>query len=123
MYPVHLLATLLLALITTGVCLSSKMKGFSSTQQQTKSASYWVASYTKDNEDEPLGIHKKVLSYKTGQDKELLMLRYCNSIMKINQNIWEILVHQGPGDTPNSGDQIVLRLSREKFNGSTQIKN
>jgi hypothetical protein len=99
------------------------MKGFSSTQQQTKSASYWVASYTRDNEDEPLGIHKKVLSYKTGQDKELLMLRYCNSIMKINQNIWEILVHQGPGDTPDSGDQIVLRLSREKFNGSIQIKN
>jgi hypothetical protein len=99
------------------------MKGFSSTQQQTKSASYWVASYTKDNEDEPLGIHRKVLSYKPGQDKELLMIRYCNSIMKINQNIWEILVHQGPDDTPDSGDQIVLRLSREKFNGSTQIKN
>jgi len=99
------------------------MKGFCSTQQQTKTASYWVASYTKDNEDEPLGIHKKVLSYKLGQDKELLMLRYCNSIMKINQNIWEILVHQGPDDTPDSGDQIVLRLSREKFNCSTQIKN
>jgi hypothetical protein len=99
------------------------MKGFSSTQQPTKSASYWVASYTKDNEDEPFGIHKKVLFYKPGQNKELLMLHYCNSIMKINQNIWEILVHQGPGDTPNSGDQIVLRLSRGKFNGSTQIKN
>jgi hypothetical protein len=99
------------------------MKGFSLTQQPTKSASYWVASYTKDNEDEPLGIHKKVLFYKPGQDKELLMICYCNSIMKINQNIWEILVHQGPDDIPDSGDQIVLRLSRGKFNGSTQIKN
>jgi hypothetical protein len=97
------------------------MKGFSSTQQPTKSAFYWVASYTKDNEDEPLGIHKKVLSYKQGQDKELLMIRYCNSIMKSNQNIWEILVHQGPDDTPGSGDQIVLRMSREKFKGCTQI--
>ena len=56
------------------------MKGFSSTQQTTKSASYWVASYTKDNEDEPLGIHKKVLTYKPGQDKEILMTNYCNSI-------------------------------------------
>ena len=97
------------------------MKGFGSTQQPTKSASYWVASYTKDNEDEPVGIHKKVLYYKPGQDKELLMIRYCNSIMKINKNIWEILVHQGPDDTPDSGDQIVLRLSRGKFKGSAQV--
>jgi len=97
------------------------MKGFSSTKQLTRSSSYWVASYTKDNEDEPLGIHKKVLSYKPGQDKELLMIRYCNSIMKINQNIWEMLVHQGPTEIPDSGDQIVLRLSREKFKGSAQV--
>jgi hypothetical protein len=99
------------------------MKGFSSTKQQQRLSSYWVAVYSKDNDDEPIAIHKKILTYKPGQDKELLMIRYCNSIMKINQNIWEILVHQGPGDTPDSGDQIVLRLSREKFNGSTQIKN
>ena len=97
------------------------MKGFCSTQQQAKTASYWVASYTKDNEDKPLGIHKKVLSYKPGQDKELLMLRYCNSVMKINRNIWEMLVHQGPTEIPDSGDQIVLRLSREKFKGSAQV--
>jgi hypothetical protein len=97
------------------------MKGFSSNKQQTRSSSYWVASYTKDNEDEPLGIHKKVLSYKPGQDKEVLMIRYCNSIMKINQNIWEMLVHQGPTEIPDSGDQIVLRLSRKKFKGSAQV--
>jgi hypothetical protein len=97
------------------------MKGFSTTKQKFNSSAYWVAVYSKDNDDEPLGIHKKVLSYKPGQDKELLMIRYCNSIMKINQNIWEILVHQGPDDTPDSGDQIVLRLSREKFKGSAQV--
>jgi hypothetical protein len=97
------------------------MKGFSSNKQRTRSSSYWVASYTKDNEDEPLGVHKKVLSYKPGQDKEVLMIRYCNSIMKINQNIWEMLVHQGPTEIPDSGDQIVLRLSRKKFKGSAQV--
>jgi hypothetical protein len=98
------------------------MKGFSSTQQPTKSVSYWVASYTKDNQDEPLGIHKKVLSYKPGQDKEALMTNYCNSIMKINRNIWEILVHQGPSEVPDSGDQIVIRLSREPFKGCSQLQ-
>jgi hypothetical protein len=98
------------------------MKGFSSTQQPTKSATYWIAAYVKDNEDEPIDVYRKVLSYKPGQDKELLMIRYCNSVMKINRNIWEMLVHQGPTEIPDSGDQIVLRLSREKFKGSAQVK-
>ena len=101
--------------------LKSLMKGFCSTQQLTKSATYWIAAYAKDNEDEPIDVYKKVLSYKPGQDKELLMIRYCNSVMKINRNIWEMLVHQGPTEIPDSGDQIVLRLSREKFKGSAQV--
>jgi hypothetical protein len=101
--------------------LKSLMKGFGLTQQPTKSAAYWIAAYAKDNEDEPINVYRKVLSYKPGQDKELLMIRYCNSVMKINRNIWEMLVHQGPTETPDSGDQIVLRLSREKFKGSAQV--
>lgn len=99
----------------------SLMKGFGSTQQPTKSASYWIAAYAKDNEDEPIDVYRKVLSYKPGQDKELLIIRYCNSVMKINRNIWEMLVHQGPTEVPGSGDQIVLRLSREKFKGSARV--
>ena len=102
--------------------LKSLMKGFGSTQQPTKAASYWIAAYAKDNEDEPIDVYRKVLAYKPGQDKELLMIRYCNSVMKINRNIWEMLVHQGPTETPDSGDQIVLRLSRENFKGSVQVK-
>ncbi len=101
--------------------LKSLMKGFALTEQPTKSAAYWIAAYAKDNEDEPIDVYKKVLSYKPGQDKELLMIRYCNSVMKINRNIWEMLVHQGPTEIPDSGDQIVLRLSREKFKGSAQV--
>jgi hypothetical protein len=99
------------------------MKGFSSTQQQTKLAFYWVASYTKDNEDEPIDIHKKILTYKPGQDKDALMTKYCHSIMKINKNIWEILVHQGPSEVPDTGDQIVIRVSREPFKGCIRMNN
>lgn len=102
--------------------LSTSVKGFSTTKHKTYSSAYWVACYTKDNEDEPVGIHKKVLSYKPGQDKDALMTKYCHSIMKINQNVWEILVHQGPSEIPNSGDQIVIRLSREPFKGCGQLR-
>lgn len=96
------------------------MKGFGSTKQQ-RSSNYWVAVYSKDNDDEPIDIHKKILTYKPGQDKELLMTHYCNSIMQINKNIWEILVHQGPSEVPESGDQIVIRLSREPFTGCSKF--
>ena len=97
------------------------MKGFNATKQATRSSSYWVASYAQDNEDEPLGIHKKVLSYVPGQDKEALMTKYCHSLMKLNPHVWEVLVHQGPTEVPDSGDQIVIRLSREPFNGCSQL--
>ena len=99
------------------------MKGFVSVKQQTRSSSYWIAVYTKENDDEPIEIYKKVLNYKQGQDKEKLIINYCNSIMKTNNNIWEMLIHQGPSEIPDSGDQIVLRLSRERFKGCIQIKN
>ena len=99
------------------------MKGFSSTKQRQRLSSYWVAAYSKDNDDEPIDIHKKILTYKPGQDKEVLMTKYCNSIMQINKNIWEILVHQGPSEVPDSGDQIVIRLSREPFKGCSQLTN
>jgi len=97
------------------------MKGFGFTKQHQRSSSYWVAVYAKDNDDEPIAIHKKILFYKPGQDKEVLMTKYCNSIMQLNKNVWEILVHQGPSEIPDSGDQIVIRLSREPFKGCSQL--
>ena len=99
------------------------MKGFGSTKQHQRSASYWVAAYVKENDDEPITVHKKILIYKPGQDKESMMMRYCNSIMKTNHNIWEILVHQGPSEIPASGDQIVIRVSREPFKGCVRMDN
>jgi hypothetical protein len=97
------------------------MKGFTAGKQKEKQATYWISCYTKDNEDEPFGVTKKQLTYKPGQDKDKLILTYCSQLMKINSSIWEILVHQGPTDSPENGDQITHRLSREKFRGSTTI--
>ena len=97
------------------------MKGFVASKLPTRSASYWVACYSQDNEDEPIAVHKKVLTLKVGQDKDKLILRYCRELMQINQTIWEILVHQGTSEVPDHGDQITLRMSREKFQGSTTL--
>ena len=97
------------------------MKGFNATKQATRSSSYWVASYTKDNEDEPLSIQKQKIEYLPGQDKEQLMLRYCHNIFKKSPEVWEVLVHQGPSEIPESGDQVVARVSREPFSGAEEL--
>ncbi len=97
------------------------MKGFVLTKQPQRTSAYWIALYSQDDEDTPFSVSKKVLTYKPGQDKEKLIIQYCRELMRINQTIWELLVHQGSGETPDSGNQIVLRMSREKFNGSTTI--
>lgn len=68
-----------------------------------------------------MAVHKKVLTYKVGQDKDKLILNYCHQLLKINKTIWEVLVHQGPHEVPEHGDQIVLQMSRTAFRGSTVI--
>jgi hypothetical protein len=97
------------------------MKGFVASKVPTRSASYWIACYSQDNEDEPIAVHKKVLTLKAGQNKDKLIFQYCRELMKINQSIWEILVHQGVSAVPDHGDQITLRMSRQKFRGSTTV--
>lgn len=96
-------------------------KGFLLKSTLTKTAKYWVAQYEQENEDEPFSIQKTEVNYLPGQDKEQLMLQYCHSLFKKNPKTWEILVHQGPEDIPQSGDQIVARLSREKFSGAEEL--
>jgi hypothetical protein len=95
------------------------MKGFTASKEQQKQATYWIACYAKDNEDEPIGVTKKLITYKPGQSKDKAILKYCTELMQINSTIWEILVHQGPGQVPEHGDQITHRLSRVRFQGST----
>lgn len=107
--------------ISKGTNILPVTKGFVSFTQPTRTASYWVACYSKDDEDTPMGIHRKVLKYKTGQDKDKLIIKYCRQLFEINKTIWDVLVHQGPSEIPEHGDQIVLRMSRDAFRGSTTL--
>lgn len=96
-------------------------KGFLLKPNPSKTAKYWIAQYEEGNEDEPFFIEKTAITYHPGQDKEQLMLQYCHGIFKRDSRTWEVLVHQGPEDTPQSGDQIVARLSRAKFPGCEEL--
>lgn len=97
------------------------MKGFKSSTPLKRTATYWIASYLKDNEDEPLSIRKEKIEYLPGQNKEQLMLLYCHNIFKSSPEVWEVLVHQGPSEVPDSGNQVVARLSRERFSGAEEL--
>ena len=97
------------------------MKGFITAKQIEKTARYWIACYTQEDEDAPFNTYKKVLTYKPGQNKDRLILEYCRNVMRINEHVWELLVHQGPNNTPDNGDQITLRMSREQFRESQMM--
>jgi hypothetical protein len=97
------------------------MKGFGTIKSKKRTATYWVARYLREDEDEPISIDKQTIEYVPGQDKERLMLAYCHEIFRTFPDIWEVLVHQGSTPVPESGDQIVARLSRERFNGCEEL--
>jgi hypothetical protein len=96
-------------------------KGFGERDSEWRTARYWVSCYEKDNEDEPISCHRAEIMYKPGQSKQQKMLAYCNDIFKYSPSIWEVLVHQGASEVPESGDQIVARLGRERFEGCEEL--
>lgn len=93
----------------------SQRRGFGDSKQKRRSSSYWVAAYAKDDEDTPVFVTRNTIEYVPGQNIERLMLLYCHSLLVEKPDIWEVLVHQGPDEVPQSGEQIVARLSREPF--------
>jgi hypothetical protein len=97
------------------------MKGFATKNPVLRKSKYWISCYTQDNEDEPISVTKAEIEYKPGQNREQKMLAHCHKIFKSDPGIWEALVHQGPSDIPESGDQIVARLSREPFDGADEL--
>lgn len=97
------------------------MKGFGTTKTKKRIATYWVARYVRDNEDEPIAVDRQTIEYVPGQDKERLMLAHCHEIFRASPDVWEVLVHQGSDSVPESGEQIIARLSRERFNGCEEL--
>jgi hypothetical protein len=97
------------------------MKGFGTIKSKKRTATYWVACYLREDEDEPISVDKQTIEYMPGQNKERRMLAYCHEIFRAFPDIWEVLVHQGSAPVPESGDQIVARLSRERFNGCEEL--
>ena len=45
------------------------MKGFGTIKSKKRTATYWVARYLREDEDEPISIDKQTIEYVPGQDK------------------------------------------------------
>ena len=90
-------------------------------RSEWRTARYWISCYEKGNEDDPISCHRAEILYKPGQSKQQKMLAYCHDIFRYSPPVWEVLVHQGPTEVPESGDQIVARLSREEFDGCEEL--
>lgn len=96
-------------------------KGFGTTKQKKRSSSYWVACYSKEDEDVPLSVTKKVIDYVPGQDVIKLLLLCCGELLLATPEAWEVIVHQGPHEVPDSGEQVITRLCREPFDQSKPL--
>jgi hypothetical protein len=96
-------------------------RGFGDRDLESRATRYWISCYEKENEDEPISCHRAEITYKPGQSKQQKMLAYCYDIFRYSPSIWEVLVHQGPSEIPESGDQIVARLSRERFDDCAEL--
>jgi hypothetical protein len=97
------------------------MKGFKTIQPKLNKTKYWVSCYSKENEDDPLSIERLVIEFKQGENKDEKMLKHCYQLFKNNEGVWEVLVHKGVSNVPESGDQIVARLSREPFKDAEEL--
>lgn len=97
------------------------MKGFSSAQPKLNTSKYWISCYEQDNEDEPISVDRIEIKFKPGENKERKMLSYCHKLFKSKPEVWEVLVHKGPSEIPESGDQIIARISRAPFDGAEEL--
>lgn len=96
-------------------------KGFARLKEDFRVSYYWVALYSRENEDEPFSVTRTAIFYRPGEDRMRILLNQCHTIFEMNPDVWEVLVHKGPDATPSSGEQIVARLSRERFDGSEEL--
>lgn len=97
------------------------MKGFLQSKPKLKKTRYWISCYNKENEDDPISVERKEISFDPGEDRDRKMLSYCHNIFKASSEVWEVLVHKGPSEVPESGEQIVARISREPFDGAEEL--
>jgi len=95
-------------------------KGFAF-PKEIKTKKFWLAAFTKDNEDDPFVIVRVELPRKSTEAAIKLAVKAGKKWMDTDDMVWEILIHDGPIQVPATGDAILARLSREQFNESVEL--
>jgi len=95
-------------------------KGFAF-PKEIKTKKFWLAAFTKDNEDDPFVIVRVELPRKSTESAIKLAVKAGKKWMDTDDMVWEILIHDGPIQVPATGDAILARLSREQFNESVEL--
>ena len=95
-------------------------KGFAF-PKEIKTKKFWLAAFTKDNEDDPFVIVRVELPRKSTESAIKLAVKAGKKWMDTDDMVWEILIHDGPIQVPATGDAILARLSREQFNKSVEL--
>jgi hypothetical protein len=80
-----------------------------------KTKKFWLAAFTKDDDDDPFEIVRVELPRKSTEHAIKLAVKAGKQWLDTDDDVWEILIHDGPTQVPATGDAILARLSREQF--------
>ena len=95
-------------------------KGFAF-PKEIKTKKFWLAAFTKDNEDDPLMVVRVELPRKSTEHAIKLAVKAGKKWINTDDVVWEILIHDGPTQVPARGDAILARLSRKQFRESVEL--
>lgn len=94
--------------------------GFAPPRQPPRTIRVWFSNYAEGEEDEPLAVTQERLPAVPGQDIARLAVLHGRRLLQ-DPAVFEVIAHRGPHPEPQRGDDVIARVCREPFRGSSQL--
>jgi hypothetical protein len=95
--------------------------GFGITAPPRRTIKVWFSLYHRDDEDTPLAINRVSIPCAPGQDLARLAVHHARDILATQLDVFEVIAHRGPSETPAKGDDVLARVCREPFRFSRRL--
>ncbi|GEM_PF-6380898 len=96
-------------------------RGFAPTSHQTRRIRIWLSIYGSASEDDPLSVDPLDLPAAAGQSIHNLALIHARRILLSHPDAHEVIAHRGSSPIPARGDDVLVRVCREPFRGSSLL--
>ena len=96
-------------------------RGFAPSRHQTRTIRLWFSIYSAASEDDPIAVDPLDLPAAAGQSLQNLALIHARRILLARPAAHEVIAHRGHSAIPARGDDVLVRVCREPFRGSSQL--